>query len=367
LLTGRLPLRSGVTRVLFPDSTGGLPESETTIAEVLRGAGYRTACVGKWHLGHLPPFLPTRHGFDSYFGIPYSNDMRPGPGPGAPGNQRYPALPLMSNEKTVETEPDQALLTRRYTEESLRFIGEKPGQPFFLYLAHTMPHVPLYASDRFLGRSARGLYGDVVEEIDWSTGEILSALKAAGLDSNTLVLFSSDNGPWLVKRELGGSSGLLREGKMTTWDGGMRVPCIARLPGRLPAGQVVTAQSSTMDLLPTLARYAGAQLPAGVELDGEDISGALEGRDPGRERTFFFYNHEELRAVRRGPWKLHTITSEAAGTPKTTKLERPALYNLQEDPAEQYDLADKEPAIVRQLLALMEEHRNTLRPAPLQR
>lgn len=366
LLTGRLPMRSGLTRVLFPYSTGGVPESETTIAEMLRGAGYRTAAIGKWHLGHLPQFLPTKHGFDSYFGIPYSNDMRPLPGPGAPGNAKYPPLPLMRNEKTVEEEPDQALLTRRYTEEAVRVINQQADKPFFLYLAHSMPHVPLYASDRFRGKSARGLYGDTIEEIDWSTGEILTALKQSGQERNTLVVFSSDNGPWLVKMGLGGSAGLLREGKATTWDGGMRVPMLARLPGRIPAGLVSQAQSSTMDILPTVASMTGASLPQ-AELDGEDISAVLEGRGPGRERVFYYWHHEDLRAVRKGPWKLHTTTAEAEWGSKTTKLEKPLLYNLAEDPSEKYDLAASQGDRVRELLTLMDDHRHSLRPGILQR
>jgi len=275
LLTGRYPVRSGLTQVLFPQSKGGIPDSETTIAQMLKGAGYRTSMVGKWHLGHLPQYLPVRHGFDSYFGLPYSNDMTPTPGPGAPGAKNYPPLPLIRDDKELETEPDQTKLTARYTEEALKTIRGAKNKPFFLYFAHTFPHVPLYASERFRGRSARGLYGDVVEEIDWSVGEVLKALRETGQEKNTLVVFSSDNGPWLVKKELGGSAGLYREGKGTTWEGGMREPCLARWPGVIPAGMVSAAQGSMMDWFPTFAQAAGAELPQGVTLDGEDMTEVL--------------------------------------------------------------------------------------------
>jgi arylsulfatase A-like enzyme len=263
LQTGRYAVRSGLTRVLFPDSTGGIPAQETTLAEVLKDAGYRTAAIGKWHLGHLPQYLPTRHGFDSYFGIPYSNDMRPLDGPGAPGAAKYPPLPLMRDEKVIETEPDQALLTPRYTEEAVRRIRAFRGQPFFLYYARTFPHVPLYASPRFRGRSARGVYGGVVEGIDWSVGEILRTLAKTGQERNTLVVFTSDNGPWLQRGVYAGSAGLLREGKATTWEGGVRVPFLARQPGRVQPGRSSAQVGSMLDLLPTFAAMAGARLPSG--------------------------------------------------------------------------------------------------------
>jgi arylsulfatase len=368
LLTGRLPMRSGLTRVLFPHSTGGIPESETTMAEVLKGAGYRTACVGKWHLGHLPQYLPVRHGFDSYFGIPYSNDMRPLPGPGAPGDKKYPSVPLVRDEKVVEEEPDQTKLTARYTAEAVRFIRQSGENPFFLYFPHTFPHVPLYASERFRGKSRGGLYGDVVEEIDWSVGEVLRSVSEMGQDRNTLVLFSSDNGPWLVKRELGGSAGLLREGKATTWDGGMREPFLARWPGMIPAGSVNHAFATTMDLLPTFTKLGGGQLPQGVELDGEDISAVLTGKGPGRERAFFYWRHEDLCAVRKGKWKLHVFTIEAATAPqKNTKLETPQLYDVETDPSERFDVAPANPDVVRELAAMLEQHRVGMKPGVVQK
>lgn len=356
LLTGRYPVRSGLTRVLFPQSTGGIPESETTMAEVLRGSGYRTAAVGKWHLGHLPEYLPVRHGFDRYFGIPYSNDMRAAAGPGAPGNSKYPPLPLIRNGETIETDPDQTKLTARYTAEALTTIRENKQNPFFLYFAHTFPHVPLYASERFRGKSRAGLYGDVVEEIDWSVGEVLRTLKETGQDQNTLVVFSSDNGPWLVKKELGGSAGLLREGKTTTFDGGMREPCLARWPGMISANALCAAQGSMLDWLPTFAHVAGAPLPKGTVLDGENMTPVLTGKSPGKERTFFYWNVDELEAVRHGPWKLRVVKQQQA-----------SLHNLEVDPSEKHDQAAQAPERVAQMLAVLERHRAEMPRAPLQR
>lgn len=367
LLTGRYPVRSGLTRVLFPDSTGGLPAGETTLAEVLKGAGYQTAAIGKWHLGHLPQYLPTRHGFDSYFGIPYSNDMHPLEGPGSPGNPKHPPLPLLRDEKVIETEPDQARLTPRYTDEAVRRIRAFRGRPFFLYYAHTFPHVPLYASPRFHGVSPRGLYGDVVEEIDWSVGEILKALAAAGQDRNTLVIFTSDNGPWLVRRVHAGSAGLLREGKATTWEGGMRVPCIVRQPRAVPPARVSTQVASMLDLLPSFAAMAGAPLPSGVTLDGEDISPAFRGETPVRDRTLFYWDAETLCAVRRGPWKLHRRTRNVEWKNETARHDPPLLFHLEHDPSEKYDVAAAHPDIVRGLTALLEKHEATVERGAAQR
>ena len=355
LLTGRYPVRSGLTRVLFPQSTGGVPENETTMAEVLRGAGYRTAAVGKWHLGHLPQYLPARHGFDRYFGIPYSNDMSPTPGPGAPGDKKYPPLPLVRNGATIETEPDQTKLTARYTDEALATIRENKQNPFFLYFAHTFPHVPLFAGERFRGKSKAGLYGDVVEELDWSVGEVFRALRETGQDQNTLVVFSSDNGPWLIKKELGGSAGLLREGKATTFDGGMREPCLARWPGMIPANTVCAAQGSMLDWLPTFASVAGVAPPKDTVLDGEDMTPVLTGKSPGKERTFFYWNIDELEGVRQGAWKLRAV-----------KQQPPTLHNLEVDPSEKYDLAAQTPERVAQLKALLERHAAEMPRAPRQ-
>jgi arylsulfatase A-like enzyme len=334
---------------------------------MLKGSGYRTAMVGKWHLGHHPQYLPTKHGFDSYFGLPYSNDMTPTPGPGTPGNKQHPPLPLFENDKVIETEPDQSRLTERYTTQALKTIRGGKDKPFFLYFAHTFPHVPLYAGERFRGKSPRGLYGDVVEEIDWSVGQILQTLKETGQDNNTLVVFSSDNGPWLVKKELGGSAGLYHEGKGSTWEGGMREPCLARYPGFIPAGRTSNAHGNMMDWLPTFAKLGSAPLPKDVTLDGQDMSEILAGRSPGSERTFFYWHINDLRAVRKGPWKLHTATTVAATAPaKTTILDKPALYNVQIDPSEKYDVAAANPAIVQELLALLKTHEASIPKAPKQ-
>ncbi len=367
LLTGRYAVRSGLTRVLFPNSTGGIPASEVTIAEMLKTAGYQTAAIGKWHLGHLSQFLPTRHGFDSWFGIPYSNDMHPREGPGSPGNPKHPPLPLMRDEKVIETEPDQAQLTPRYTDEAVRRIRAFRGRPFFLYCAHTFPHVPLYASPRFRGASPRGIYGDVVEEIDWSVGEILKALAATGQDRNTLVLFTSDNGPWLARRESGGSAGLLREGKATTWDGGVRVPCIAWQPRTVPPARTSAQVGSMLDLLPTFAAMAGVAPPPGVALDGEDLSACFRGEALMRERTLFYWNASELCAVRRGPWKLHRVTQTAELRSETTRHAEPLLFHLEHDPSEKYDVAASHPEIVQQLSALMDGHAARIERGPEQR
>ncbi|MFQ5799591.1 MAG: sulfatase, partial [Bacteroidota bacterium] len=261
LLTGRLPIRSGLTRVLIPQSTGGIPDEEITIAELLKGAGYATACIGKWHLGSKPKYLPLNHGFDYYFGIPYSNDMSPGTQPNNPLFKDQPPTPLIRNFTVTnpDKEPDQRYLTKWYTEEAIHFMQANAGKkPFFLYLAHTMPHVPLFVSEKFRGKSLRGLYGDVVEELDWSCGEILKTLRKLGIEDNTLVGFTSDNGPWLGKKLDGGSGGLFYEGKVSTWEGGYRVPAIFRWPGRIPAGVTTCAFATTMDLFATFTKLAGA-------------------------------------------------------------------------------------------------------------
>ncbi|MGH9840410.1 MAG: sulfatase family protein, partial [Blastocatellia bacterium] len=270
LLTGRYPVRSGVTRVLIPKSTGGLPESEVTIAETLGDAGYATMCVGKWHLGSRRPHLPLNHGFDHYYGIPYSNDMSPWAQPDNPTFNGDPPHPLLRDfEVTNREEPDQTQLTRLYTDESVKFIREqaKKKKPFFLFLAHTFPHVPLYASASFKGKSRRGLYGDTVEEIDASCGDILRALKELGIERETLVVFTSDNGPWIGKKLDGGSPGPFNEGKVSTWEGGFRVPFIARWPGRIAAGVTTRAFATAMDLFPTFVNLAGGKAPADRVMD----------------------------------------------------------------------------------------------------
>ncbi len=368
LLTGRYPARSGINVVLFPDSTGGLPETETTMAEVLKGRGYKTGIVGKWHLGHLPQYLPTRHGFDSYFGIPYSNDMslktnpvydeiqadthRP---PRAAGvMKRYetlPGVPLMRNEEVLERDPDQTQLTRRYTEEAVRFIreGARGNSPFFLYMPHTMPHVPLFASEKFRGKSKRGLYGDAVEEMDWSVGELMRTLRELKLDANTLVLFSSDNGGAVNLGRHGGSNGMLRDGKGTTWEGGVREPFIARWTGKIAPGQLSHEIASTMDLLPTVAKVCGAALPKDTLIDGNDLGPVLFEGKTRPQRDHFYYHQGQCRAMRRGPWKLHRVSAPS-------QPDKYGLYNLEEDPAERFDEAERRPELTAEMLAAMRAH-----------
>ncbi len=358
LLTGRLPIRSGMSgagrqRVLYARSPGGLPATEVTIAELLKQKGYATACVGKWHLGHLPQHLPMRQGFDSYFGIPYSNDMKP--------------TPLMRNDQILEEPAVQETLTARYTEEAVKFIRANRERPFFLYLAYTFPHVPLHVSEKSAGKSRRGLYGDVVEELDWSVGQILQTLRE-GLAGQTLVVFSSDNGPWLPRLLHGGSAGLLKDGKGSTWEGGMRVPGIFWWPGRIPAGTVCREFASTMDLLPTAAALAGVDAPKDRSLDGVNITDLLTRGQAPAERPFFYWDGGELLAVRRGPWKAHMITRPGYGPDRNNpkKHDPPLLFNLDHDPSETVDVAAEHPDVVQSLLAEVAKHRAGLVPVPSQ-
>jgi arylsulfatase A len=369
LLTGRLPVRSGMASeartVLFPDSTGGLPASEVTIAELLKGRGYATAILGKWHLGHRPEFQPTQHGFDMYFGIPYSNDMDAVAG--SPDHRitqpksEYFNVPVFRDGQVVERPAQQPTLTHRYAEEALRFMRANRERPFFLYLAHHMPHVPLFAHHEFEGKSPRGPYGDVVEEIDAGVGRLLDALRELGLDRRTLVVFTSDNGPWLRQRDLAGSAGLFRDGKGTTFEGGVRVPAIFWWPGMVKPS-VVRDVGSFFDLLPTLAALAGAPLPSGRVLDGYDLTAALRGTGPSPRRTYFYYRGATLQAVRSGPFKLHFVTRPDGNDEKPIPVDPPWLYNVDQDPGEQYDLAAQHPKVVAELRRLADEHRRTVQP-----
>ncbi|MCA9125431.1 MAG: sulfatase [Planctomycetales bacterium] len=377
LLTGRLPMRSGmcsnVRRVLFPDSKGGLPASEVTLAEMLREAGYRTACVGKWHLGHLAQFLPTEHGFDQYFGIPYSNDMdRVADAPKGMEaifnpKSEYFNVPLMRDQEIIQRPADQTTITKRYAEEAIKFIQAPAEKPFFLYLAHSMPHVPLFRSQEFAGHSQRGLFGDVVEELDWSVGQILQALRDSEHAKNTLVVFTSDNGPWLSQKQHGGSAGLLKEGKGTTWDGGMREPTIMWWPGHIEP-TTTTALGSTMDLMATFAGYAHAQLPTDRVLDSIDLSPIIDGEELRPRQQLLYYRGYELMAVRLGPWKVHFQEQGSYGTlPKNlTKCEPPKLYHLERDPAERYNIAEDHPKIVQRALNLAQKHLSTTESAESQ-
>ncbi len=360
LMTGCYPVRVGIPGVLSPSARTGLDPSERTIAEILRDRGYATACVGKWHLGHLAPHLPINHGFDRYFGLPYSNDMGPKP------NKNNPPLPLIRGLETIERDPDQRLLTERYTEEAIRFIRDSKDKPFFLYLPHTMPHVPLFVSERFAGKSEGGLYGDVIECIDWSVGQILDTLKELGLDENTLVFYTSDNGPWLVKKDLGGSALPLRAGKGTTYEGGMRVPAVARWPGRIPAGSACEEMALSMDLAPTFARLAGAAMPEARIIDGKDIWPLLAG-EPGAKtphEAFFYYKSWGLEAVRSGDWKLRFKKTPAkkgdVGEPMPPAVVPGELYNLAEDIGEEHNRIEEHPEIVERLSALAERCREDI-------
>ena len=340
--------------VLFPNSGGGLPPEEITIAELLKQQGYATGCVGKWHLGHLPQFLPTEQGFDSYYGIPYSNDMhRPG------------GVPLMQGTEVIERPVDQTTVTKRYTEQATQFIREHRERPFFLFLSHTMPHIPLFVSDDYKDQSPRGLYGDVVEEIDGSVGAVLASLRACGCDKNTLVVFTSDNGPWLSHKLNGGSAGLLRAGKGTTFEGGMRVPTIFWWPEKIEGGSVVTQMGSTLDLLATTASLAGATLPTDRTLDSLDLSTALFGQGESPRDHMFYYTRGVLYAVRKGPYKLHLWTRQPIryGRPPI-KQDPPLLYHLGHDPGELYDIADKNPKIVQELMDLIAQHAAKVETVP---
>lgn len=367
LLTGCYPVRVGLPDVLGPSQRQngravGLHPDEVTLAELLKPLGYATACVGKWHLGDIPEFLPLNQGFDAFFGLPYSNDMWPN----HPTTKDFPALPLMEGNEVIESNPDMNQLTTRYTEYAVKFIAEHQENPFFLYLAHSMPHVPLGVSDKFRGKSAQGMYGDVIMEIDWSVGEILRALEEAGLDRQTMVIFTSDNGPWISYGNHAGSAGPLREGKGTTWEGGHRVPCIVRWSGRIPANQVCDKMIANFDFYPTVAEAAGAALPADRIIDGKSLWPLLEGR-PGAgtpHEYFYFYGRNELQAVRKGPWKLHLpheyrtleVPPGADGLPAPYVQKRipRALYNLSEDIAEKHDQAAGSRFVVQELEAAAE-------------
>lgn len=371
LLTGRLPIRSGMCsngrRVLFPNSGGGLPQDEITIAEALKELGYTTACIGKWHLGHLSSYHPDRHGFDYFFGVPYSNDMdRVNDSP--PGREafqeprsEYWNLPLYRNRTLLERPADQNILTRRYTEEAVSFIESHRESPFLLYLAHSMVHVPLFRSPEFADTSRRGLYGDVMEELDWSAGEIIAALTRLGLDQNTLVVFTSDNGPWLTYDQQGGSAGLLHYGKGSTWEGGMRVPGIFWGPGMVKPG-VIMDPGTTMDLLPTFLEMAGGFPPSERILDGISLAETITSKASGPRDTVFYYRGEELWAVRKGSFKAHFKTRSGYGRDETITWDPPRLHNLEVDPSEKYNIADSHPEIVSGIERLAEEHRQEILP-----
>ncbi len=382
LLTGRLPNRSGMMsaerRVLFPNSKGGLPASETTIAELLKTVGYATAAVGKWHLGHLPQFLPTAHGFDTYWGIPYSNDMDGQKG--FPNYQKtgrkdahYVApiaqydVPILHDTEVIERPANQHTLTQRYTDKAIAFIKENRDRPFFVYLAHNLPHIPLYAGERHVGKSRRGIFGDVIEEIDAGVGQILDTLRDLDLAEDTLVVFTSDNGPWLPFHTHGGSGGLLRHGKGTTFEGGMREPTIFWWPGQVKPG-VQMEMGATMDLLPTFCALSGAVAPTDRILDGYNLAPLLQGktRTSPRDRVFY-WREEKLYAVRVGPWKAHFITEGCYGDgPDRQEHDTPELYHLEHDPSEKYNIAAHHPEVIEKLRQIAETHRQSIKPVEIQ-
>lgn len=378
LLTGRLPVRSGmasnVNRVLFPDSHNGLPQSEVTLAEQMKKAGYATAIVGKWHLGHKEEYLPTSHGFDSYYGIPYSNDMD-NVIPFRSGGNYFSFwsseerkdiktfnVPLMRDTEIIERPADQHTITKRYTEEAIKFIKAKKDEPFFLYLAHSLPHVPLFASKDFKGTSPRGIYGDVVEEIDHGVGQVLDALKETGLDKNTLVVFTSDNGPWLIMNQEGGSAGLLRGGKGSTWEGGMREPCIFWAPGSIKPG-IITDMGSTMDLFTTFSNMVGVPIPDDRIVDGVDLSPVLFKESKSPRNNMFYYRGDRMYAARLGDYKAHFLTQEPYDK-VVEEHEIPLLYNLSIDPSEKYDIALDNPQIIEEIMEVVKLHNEKLVKGP---
>ncbi len=345
LMTGCYPKRVGLASgVIFPPHTRGLHPREVTVAEALKARGYATACVGKWHLGHQPPFLPTRQGFDRYYGVPYSNDMMTKAPDGSRGTV------LMRDTEIIEHPADQTTLTERYTEEAVGFIRANKDRPFFLYLPHTMPHLPLAVSERFAGKSAGGMYGDVIECIDWSTGRIADTVRELGLAENTWIIYTSDNGPWLGRRK-GKNVGYadpLRAGKGTTYEGGMREPCVVWAPGRVPAGAVRSGIVTSMDLAPTLAGLAGGSMPTDRVLDGMDVAPLLTGKTEAspRDGLLYYNTRGQAEAIRHGKWKFR----RAAGKNKKEPAEA-ELYHLEADIGETTNLAEKHPDVAAKLEA----------------
>ena len=364
LMTGCYPTRVSVPGVLFPRHKEGLNPDEITIAELLKTKGYATSCIGKWHIGHKPKFLPTRQGFDSYFGIPYSNDMTIDPEAKLAADiilregftldriknekPKKNLVPLMRNEEVVEYPCDQTTLTKRYTEEAVKFIEKNENKPFFLYLPHTMPHIPLFASKNFKGKSERGPYGDTIEEIDWSVGEIMKTLRENNLDENTLVIYTSDNGPWKLKEGRGGSAYPLRGYKFQTYEGGMRVPCIMSWKGKIPSGTVCDEIGATIDLLPTFANLAGAKIPDDRIIDGKNIWPIISGKEGALSPhdIYYYYKGNRLESARQGKWKIRRSGK------KSQSVE---LYNLEDDISESKNLSPKNPELIEVMLKKMDE------------
>jgi len=372
LLTGCYPNRIGIHNAMMPNSKFGLHPSETTLAELLKDNGYKTAIFGKWHLGDHPSFLPTKHGFDEYFGIPYSNDMWPNhPQQGPVFN--FGPLPIYENESVTDTLTDQSQFTTEITKKSVDFINKNKDTPFFLYVPHPQPHVPLFVSEKFKGKSENGLYGDVIMEIDWSVGEIMKALKANNLDSNTLVIFTSDNGPWLSYGNHAGSALPFREGKGTAWEGGQREPFIIRYPDKLKGGRTIDTPIMAIDLLPTLAEITGSKLPDKI-IDGKSVWNVFTGeslKSP-QKAYFFYYKVNELHGVRYGKWKMYfphnyrSMTGQEPGLDgvpgdyRYIDMDAIELYDLSNDEGETNNVADKNPEVVLEIKLLANDIRYRL-------
>lgn len=389
LMTGCYANRIGLAGALNHTSKVGINADEVLLPELLQQSGYSTGIFGKWHLGHRPEFSPLRHGFQEFLGIPYSNDN----GPLHPVVKNIPSLAWIDGDKTIEQDPDQSQFTRRLTERAIGFLDRHKDRPFFLYVPHIMPHVPIFVSEKFKGRSARGLYGDVVEELDASVGEILAALKRLNLAENTLVIFTSDNGPFLSYGEHAGSASPFREGKLTTFEGGVRTPCIMRWPNQIPAGRTCDEPVASIDLLPTLAKLAGAPLPK-QRIDGLDVWPILSGQPDARtpHEVLLFFSGEELQAIRSGDWKMHfahdylTVAGPPGRSGKPANFERmqpqsieesgirgiasrhgyevrrleQSLFHLKDDPGESRNVSDQHPDVVRSLETLAEQARADL-------
>ena len=347
LLTGRYPQRMGINTVFFPESFTGIPSKEITIPELLKEKGYTTGIIGKWHLGHHYQYLPLQQGFDEYFGIPYSNDME--------------SVVFMRGNKVASYQVKQKYITKTYTEEATKFIAKNKDNPFFLYIAHSMPHVPIYASEKFIGTSKRGLYGDVVQELDWSVGQILNSLKKNRVLENTLVIFSSDNGPWLVMKENGGSSGNLREGKTFSFDGGMKVPTVAMWKNKIPQGIVNNEVASQMDWFPTIAKITESSISKNLVIDGLDISKVLTGEGNRENSDLLFFEGKQLQGYRSGKWKVKLPYKGFKGNKwrQFVKAHDTLLFNLNKDPEEANNLYGKYPEKAKSLLQKMiEKYKN---------
>lgn len=381
IITGCYPNRVGLVGALFPGSKIGLNSEEETMPEMLKKKGYSTSIIGKWHMGDSKKFLPLQHGFDEYFGIPYSNDMWPVDYDGKPITDtttlrgKFPPLPLIEGNQPVRyinNLEEMKVVTTMYTDRAVDFIQRSKRKPFFLYFCHSMPHVPLAVSDKFKGKSKRGLFGDVMMEVDWSVGQVMKALKENNLEKNTLVIFTSDNGPWLTFGDHAGSAGALREGKQTVFEGGQRVPAIIKWPGVISQGTVNNKIASTIDFLPTFAAITGATLP-NHKIDGVNIFPLLKGDEQAnpREHFLYYFNRNSLKAIRKGDWKLvlpHRYESYQNQLPgnggfpgkKSADSTGLALYDLRRDPGERYDVKDQNPDVVKSLLLLVEEARKDL-------